>query len=171
MAAADHLQGEQYVTLYRGLRGVTHPEELNLDAIGPHWTPDWEAAEGFARGYVPEGESERDRYGSILTARVHRRNLLSDFDKKETYPGFEEYEMGSNALYAALDPNDRDSKHEKESFVRPNRRVHITGMETLASSPIQDQWEFNPPLKGNSSKDYAVDIQGNTIEEWYQGSN
>ena len=171
MAASDHLSGEQYVTLYRGLRNATHPDELNLDAIGPHWTPDREAAERFARGHLSTGESERDRYGSVLTAQIHRRNLLSDYAKQETYPGFEDYAMGNDSIHAALRPWSSESDYEKESFVRPNRRVHITSMETIANSPIQDKWEFDTPLKANSRKDYAVDVHDGEITKWHQGSN
>lgn len=134
------LNSDQFVTVYRGLAGIDHPEGLDPELIGPHWTHIKEAAQGFA-----------GKTGSVVTAQVNKKHLLQDSSTGETHPDLlHNYGMGYDIVHKVF-PDDT----EMETFVRPGNKVHITHMETHPDNPIRDKWEFNPPMVRNSTKLWA----------------
>jgi len=158
MAASDHLNSEQYVTVYRGLKNVDHPDELDPELIGPHWTHDKRVAEKFA-----------GKTGSIVTGQVNKKHLMQDSSTGWSHPDLmNDYGMGYNVVYKVF-----PDEEEKETFVRPGNDIHITHMETSPNNKIRDRWQFDPPLVRNSEKLYAytADEETGDIIEWHQGES
>lgn len=150
MAAQDHLNSEQYVTVYRGLRDVDHPDDLDPELIGPHWTHDKTIAERFT-----------NKHGSIVTGRVNKKHLMQDSSTGWTHPDLmNDYGMGYNAVYKVF-PNEE----EKETFVRPEKNIHITHMETSPNNKIREKWQFDPPLVRGSEKLYAYTAKAEDAPE------
>lgn len=135
--------GPQFVTLYRGLAGISHPSELDPELIGPHWTHSRDAAEMFA------GEE-----GSVVEAQIPKKHILYSGQSKKSHRDFDELKY-SYPPYAVM-PHEGQ---EEETFVRPNISVNITSMRTHPKNPIRDQWEFNPPLVRNSEKLFAYSAE------------
>lgn len=158
MAAKDHLNSDQYITVYRGLSGIDHPDALDPELIGPHWTHDKSVAENFA-----------GKTGSIITGRVNRKHVMQDSSTGWSHPDLtNDYGMGYDTIYKVF-----PDEEEKETFIRPNRRVYVTHMETSPNNKIRDKWQFDPPLKRNSEKLYAYSAEedGGDISEWYKGES
>jgi hypothetical protein len=160
MAASDHLNTQQHqvVTLYRGLRGVSHPDEMDPELIGPHWTHSKERAEEFA------GPT-----GSVVTAEIPRENILYDGQTKQAHEDFYgNYNWQNSAVYRVMPDVD-----EEETFVRPDTPIGIRGMRTHPENPIKDKWRFNPPMMRNSEKLYAYSAKkgGGDITEWILGES
>ena len=151
--------GPQFTTLYRGLQDVSHPDEIDPELIGPHWTHTKEKAEYFA------GES-----GSTVTAQVPNEHIMYSSKTGYQHPDF----LGN---YSFGDPNPYKVMYgdegEEETFVRPNVTVDIVAMETHPKNPIRGKWSFDKPLRRNSEKLYAFSAEkdGGDITEWYKGED
>lgn len=121
MAAKESL-GSQFVTLYRGLAGVT-PEEVSKRDLGPHWTTDPNIAYNFATSRDVEGTYHHDAWddleeppsGTIIRAQVHKRHIIDP----ESEEG-REWRMGENVL--------GPENIEQERTVRPGAIVHVEEM-------------------------------------------
>jgi hypothetical protein len=151
-------KGPQFMTLYRGLAGVSHPDELDPELIGPHWTHDKERAEQFA------GPS-----GSVVTADVPVKDIMYNGVTKKEHPDFyPNYHWQNSAVYRVMPDVD-----EEETFVRPGVPIRIKEMSTHPENVIRDKWTFDKPLVRNSEKVYAFSAEkdGGDIEEWYKGES
>lgn len=122
MPAHEHLSN-QFKTLYRGLS--THPDNIDYDAVGPHWTENLNSAYNFAtdrdvwgwpHGDVGYEEGEVS-HGVILQAKVHPRNIISNDDEE--------------AQDMAVMPKD---SLENETFLRHRAPVHIEAIEHITTS-------------------------------------
>lgn len=150
MAAHENLHSDQFLTVYRGLRDVSHPDELDPELIGPHWTHDKRVAEKFA-----------GRTGSIVTGQVNKKHLMQDSSTGWSHPDLmNDYGMGYNVVYKVF-----PGEEEKETFVRPGNDIHITHMETSPNNKIRDKWKFDPPLVRNSEKLYAYTAKAEDAPE------
>lgn len=162
MSASDHM-GDQFITLYRGLRGVSHPDEIDPELIGPHWTHSPEVAEDFA-----------GKHGSIVTAQVPSKHIMYNGRTGEQHPDFHgNYHNDFSALYRVMP----EEQQEKETFVRPGVPVRIVSMRTHPENPIRDKWSFEEPVVRNSEKLYGytaekgADDWAGDIVEWYKGES
>lgn len=154
MSAKDHIS-KQFTTLYRGLKNVSHPDELDSELIGPHWTHTKEKAQEFAQ-----------ENGSVVTANVPNEHIMYSSDTGYQHPDFfENYGFGNSNPYKVMFGNEG----EEETFVRPNVPVDIIAMETHPKNPIRDKWSFEKPLRLNSEKLYAFSAKKNDgdITEYY----
>ncbi len=121
MPAHEHLSN-QFKTLYRGL--MTHPENVDYDAVGPHWTENIESAYNFATNRDVWGWSQDENYeegevshGVILQAKVHSRNIMPNDDNE--------------AQAMAVMPKD---SLENETFLRDRAPVHIEALEHITTT-------------------------------------
>ena len=90
--------GPQFVTLYRGLAGVSHPDELDPELIGPHWTHKKERAEEFA------GPS-----GSVVSAQIPSGAIMYNGRTGEERSDF--YRLAHNdysAVYRVMPEEDEE---------------------------------------------------------------
>lgn len=149
--------GRQFVTLYRGLADVSHPDEIDPELIGPHWTHDKERAFEFA-----------GKHGSVVEAQIPQKHILYNGQTLEEHPDFNQYHWTNNAVYRVMPDMD-----EAETFVRPGVPIRITGMETHYKNPIRDKWTFEKPLVRSSEKlyGYSADKEEGDITEWYKGES
>jgi len=150
---AKNLNSDQFVTVYRGLAGIDHPEGLDAEFIGPHWTHNKSVAENFA-----------GKTGSIVTGQVNKKHLMQDSSTGWSHPNLaNDYGMGNNVVYKVF-----PHEEEKETFVRPGNNIHITHMETSPNNKIRDKWQFDPPLVRNSEKLYAYSAKADDAPdaEW-----
>ena len=112
--------GDQFVTLYRGLAGVT-PEQVGKRDLGPHWTASPEIAYNFATSRDVWGtrdwdvDDEDSPQGTIIRAKVHKRHIIDP----ESEEG-REWSMGENVL--------GPENIEQERTVRPGAIVHVEEM-------------------------------------------
>ena len=161
MAASDHINTQQHgetLRLYRGLSGVSHPDELDTELIGPHWTHDPERAAQFA------GPT-----GSVVAADVPREHILYEGQTgKEHEDFYGNYDWQHNAVYRVMPDVD-----EAETFVRPGVPINILGMRTHPDNPVSDKWRFDPPMVRSSEKLYAYTAKkdGGDISEWSKGES
>lgn len=148
--------GKQWVTLYRGLAGVSHPDELDPELIGPHWTHDPHSAEMFA------GPS-----GSVVEADVPAEHILYNGKTKESHKDFDEIKY-SYPPYIVMP----EEMSENETFVKPGVPINIRKMSTHPENTIRDKWEFNPPITRSSEKlfAYGVEKHGGDVTEYIKGS-
>lgn len=112
-------KGNQFVTLYRGLMGVS-PEEVGQKGLGSHWTADPHVAYGFATDEFagvddPEREDVDMTPGTVIQAKVHKRHIID--------PESEEGE-GWVDFHGVLGPG----HYEQEHTVRPGAIVHVQKM-------------------------------------------
>ena len=121
MPAHEHLSN-QFKTLYRGL--TTHPDNVDYDAVGPHWTESLESAYNFATNRDVWGWSQNEDYeegevshGVILQAKVHSRNIMPNDDNE--------------AQSMAVMPKD---SLENETFLRDRAPVHIEALEHITTN-------------------------------------
>lgn len=105
MAAKDSL-GNQFVTLYRGLVGVT-PEEVGQKNLGAHWSVDPNVAYRFA---TDEFFNVDD--GTVIQAKVHKRHIVDP--ESEGWGGWGD----------GLD----EFGNEQEHTVHPGAIVHVEQM-------------------------------------------
>ena len=162
MSASDHVSN-QFTTVYRGLEKVSHPDEIDPELIGPHWSQSFDRASEFA-----------GKHGAIVTAQIPNKDIL--WNPKTGYQSkdFEHYTSNYSAIYRVM-PEQHD---EKETFVRPGVPVKITAMETHPKNPIRDKWSFDPPMVRNSEKWYAFTSEARhpeygdgDIVEWHKGES
>ena len=78
--SARNLSPKQFVTLYRGLHD-THPDNVNTDGIGIHWSTRRGAAENFSVGVDPFDEHPNDvdspsTSGVVLRAKVSKEHII-----------------------------------------------------------------------------------------------
>lgn len=157
MSASDHIGG-QFTTVYRGLSNVSHPDELDPELVGPHWTTNPDIALNFA-----------GKTGSVVTGQVPNKHVLYDYATGHEHPDLEKYTNDNDAVHRVIPYHES----EQETFIRPGVNVDITGMETHPNNPIKDKWSFKPPLKRSSTKlsAYTADKDGGDITEWHKGES
>lgn len=138
MGAKDHLHRNQFLTLYRGLHGVS-PEEVERTNLGSHWTVDHNVAVSFATGdYLgvtdesgePNFDDPSPSAGTVIRAKVHKRHIV-DPNSPE---GEEWQDMGVTG----------PDHYEQERTVRPNAIVHV---EDLFHVTDEDTRRVAPPFR------------------------
>lgn len=126
--------GSQFVTLYRGLHGVT-PKDVDTRTVGPHWTTDSGTAVRFAMGesdyggYQDEPDIDEKIHGVVLTAKVHPRNIMSNDSDEAQMMGV----VGNL---------------ENENFLRNRAPVHIERMHHIVRTE----------MGGGESEEYTREI-------------
>lgn len=115
--------GPQFVTLYRGLEGVS-PDMLDKGQMGMHWTPKYDVARSYANAENSYSNEDFDEHGGVVVeAKVHKRHIIE--------PGSEEWEKvaGRSGVF------DRDESGwgswEQEHSIRPGAPVHVTQLRHL----------------------------------------
>jgi len=66
----------RYVHLYRGFHDA-HPDDIDMNTLGQHWTIDPSVAERYALG-GEDGTSNRGNTHTVLEGRVLRAHLMTD---------------------------------------------------------------------------------------------
>ena len=108
-----HLQSNQFVTVWRGLKHSQQPPNIDYNQLGVHWVDanknHW--AQHFATQHFDEDYDNPS--GTVIKARVPVSGLPKDQ---------EEHEDLSNIGEGAYEP-------EGETPVRPDTKVHVVGIE------------------------------------------
>ena len=128
--------GPQFTTLYRGLQDVSHPDEIDPELIGPHWTHTKEKAEYFA------GES-----GSTVTAQVPNEHIMYSSKTGYQHPDFlGNYSFGVKEHIIFPEVN-----FDKVDKIRGLDITIVTTSNTKEAT-IELLKEFNFPLTTNNKK-------------------
>ena len=121
------------ITLYRGLN--RHPNDVTMNDLGVHWTPDIEVAKKFATSYMGIPSQSRDRnHGTIIQATATRDQIVPEGSKEHTdwYEGGGDEGVGTYGY---------DSS-EKEITLRKGEKPDIDKVHHLKWNPETNQAEF-----------------------------
>jgi hypothetical protein len=132
--------GQQFIHLYRGLEDVTHPNQIDANNLGSHWTPSYSTAEEFALPtWARESKEFSNVEGSIIHAKVDRNHIM---------------EMGTPEMEGAEDWRMSEDHWEQEKTIRPGAPVEILKVEALkhnnATGEIKRVTKRNSPTQGTA---------------------
>ena len=116
MAASDHLninQSGRFVTLYRGLGGVS-PDTVDVHQLGMHWTPNYDVASNYANVDI-EGDE-----GTLIEAKIHKRHIIPE--------NSEEWEKAAGRSGVFSKDEAGWGSWEQEHTIRSGAPVHVTQM-------------------------------------------
>lgn len=124
--------GQQFIHLYRGLRGVSGIKEIDLKNLGHHWSTDPDVAKDFATNniaaYDLHPNTERNgEPGIIISAKVHRDNVVDPHSEEGDW-----WHMETGVLPAG-------ENYEAEHTVREGSPVHIVSVKKLLPKFVTDE--------------------------------
>jgi hypothetical protein len=124
--------GRGIVTLYRGLN--RHPDDVNMDELGTHWSTDYEVAKQFATAGMGLPNLNKDRsHGTIVQATFNQADIVPEgsTEHKNWHEGGGSDGMGTYGL---------DSS-EKEITIRRGAKPDIDKVHHLQWNPETKQAE------------------------------
>jgi hypothetical protein len=126
------------ILLYRGLEDITHPNQIDANRLGVHWTPSYSSAEEFA---IPTWAKESEDLDKVQGAIIH-----AEIDPKHIM------EMGTPEMEGAESWRMPESHWEQEKTLRPGSPVKILKIETLnhnnATGEVKRVTKRNAPKQG-----------------------
>lgn len=129
---ADLLRGIGSITLYRGIN--RHPDDVNMDDLGTHWSTDYNVAKDFATSGMGLPNLGKDRsHGTIVQATFHHSDVVPEGTAEHTnwYEGGGNEGMGTYGLNSS----------EKEVTIRRGAIPDIDKVHHLKWNPATRQAE------------------------------
>lgn len=121
MAAHENLS-DQFVTLYRGM--PVHPDRVDYDRLGRHWTADLGVAKDFATPMSFKGAYDpSEGHGTVFEATVPHSNIIQPHTKEWEELGGGDYSSGTGIFEPGHSEHERTLRDK--SAVKVGKVLHF----------------------------------------------